>query len=113
VGKKYTIFTIERIVALRSVNKIFPESYDFAANFLRESAACDWCDHHLENSFHFFFKCPEFADHRTKHLSSINEMQLPIPLTLDLLLHGEKCLSFTDNEKVFEIDQKYTLNVSL
>jgi hypothetical protein len=31
VRKKYATFTIERIVALRSVNKIFPESYDFAA----------------------------------------------------------------------------------
>ena len=31
VRKKYTIFSTDRIVALRSVNKIFPESYDFAA----------------------------------------------------------------------------------
>jgi hypothetical protein len=31
VRKKYTIFSTVRIVALRSVNKIFPESYDFAA----------------------------------------------------------------------------------
>jgi hypothetical protein len=29
--KKYTTFSTERIVALRSVNKIFPESYDIAA----------------------------------------------------------------------------------
>jgi hypothetical protein len=29
--KKYTTFNTVRIVALRSVNKIFPESYDFAA----------------------------------------------------------------------------------
>jgi hypothetical protein len=82
---------------------------DLKSHFQRESAACDWCGHHTENSFHFFFKCPEFADHRTKLLSSINEMQLPIPLTLNLLLHGEKCLSFTDNEKVFEIVQMYIL----
>jgi hypothetical protein len=32
--KKYTTFSTERIVALRSVNKIFPESYDFAASIL-------------------------------------------------------------------------------
>jgi hypothetical protein len=31
VRKKYTTFNTERIVALQSVNKIFPESYDFAA----------------------------------------------------------------------------------
>jgi hypothetical protein len=31
VRKKYTTFSTVRIVALRSVNKIFPESYDFAA----------------------------------------------------------------------------------
>jgi hypothetical protein len=31
VCKKYTTFSTERIVPLRSVNKIFPESYDFAA----------------------------------------------------------------------------------
>jgi hypothetical protein len=31
--KKYTTFSTVRIVALRSVNKIFPESYDFAARF--------------------------------------------------------------------------------
>jgi hypothetical protein len=30
--KKYTTFSTDRIVALRSVSKIFPESYDFAAN---------------------------------------------------------------------------------
>jgi hypothetical protein len=29
-------FSTERIVALQSVNKIFPESYDFAANNRRE-----------------------------------------------------------------------------
>jgi hypothetical protein len=31
VRKKYTTFSTKRIVALRSVNKKFPESYDFAA----------------------------------------------------------------------------------
>jgi hypothetical protein len=31
VCKKYTTFSAERIVALRSINKIFSESYDFAA----------------------------------------------------------------------------------
>ena len=82
---------------------------DLKSHFLRDSAACDCCGHHTENSFHYFFKCPEFADHRTKLLSSINEMLLPIPLTLNLLLHGDKCLSFTDNENVFEIVQKYIL----
>ena len=34
VHKKYTTFSTERIVALRSVNKIFPESYDIAARKL-------------------------------------------------------------------------------
>jgi hypothetical protein len=34
VRKLYTTFSIEQIVALRSVNKIFPESYDFAVNKL-------------------------------------------------------------------------------
>jgi hypothetical protein len=32
VRKKYTTFSTVRIVALWSVNKIFPESYDFAAS---------------------------------------------------------------------------------
>jgi hypothetical protein len=32
VRKKYTTFSTEQIVPLRSVNKIFPESYNFAAN---------------------------------------------------------------------------------
>jgi hypothetical protein len=31
VRKKYATFSTDRIVALRSVSKIFPESYDFAA----------------------------------------------------------------------------------
>jgi hypothetical protein len=31
VRKKYTTFSTERIIALRYVNLIFPESYDFAA----------------------------------------------------------------------------------
>ena len=31
VRKKYTTFSTEQIVALWSVNKIFPESYNFAA----------------------------------------------------------------------------------
>jgi hypothetical protein len=30
VRKTYTTFSTEQIVALRSFNKIFPESYDFA-----------------------------------------------------------------------------------
>ena len=32
VCKKYTTFSTERVVALRSVNKIFSESYDFTAS---------------------------------------------------------------------------------
>jgi hypothetical protein len=36
VRKKYTIFSIERIVALLSVSNIFPESYGFAANDMHE-----------------------------------------------------------------------------
>ena len=31
VRKKYTTFSTEQTVALRPVNKIFPESYNFAA----------------------------------------------------------------------------------
>jgi hypothetical protein len=34
VHKKYTTFSSIRIVALWSVDKIFPESYDFAARVL-------------------------------------------------------------------------------
>jgi hypothetical protein len=34
VHKKYTSFSTERIVALGSVNNIFPENYDFAARHL-------------------------------------------------------------------------------
>jgi hypothetical protein len=30
-AQKYTTFSAERIIVPRSVNKIFPESYDFAA----------------------------------------------------------------------------------
>jgi hypothetical protein len=32
VRKKYTTFSTERIVAIRSVSRISPESYDFADN---------------------------------------------------------------------------------
>ena len=32
VRKKYTTFSTGQIVALRSVSKIFPESYDFAVS---------------------------------------------------------------------------------
>jgi hypothetical protein len=32
VRKKYTTFSTERIVAVLSVNKIFPESYEFTAS---------------------------------------------------------------------------------
>jgi hypothetical protein len=32
VRKNYTTFSTEQIMTLRSVNKIFPESYDFAAS---------------------------------------------------------------------------------
>jgi hypothetical protein len=34
VRKKYTTFSTEQIVVIRSVNKIFPESYDIAAKKL-------------------------------------------------------------------------------
>ena len=36
VRKKHTNFSTNRIVALRSVNRIFPESYNFAATFSTE-----------------------------------------------------------------------------
>jgi hypothetical protein len=39
VRKKYTTFSTVRIVALRSVNKIFTESYDFAARLFTRTAA--------------------------------------------------------------------------
>ena len=79
------------------------------SHFLRDNATCDSCGHHTENSFHFFFQCPEFADHRTNLISGISEMQLSVPVSLNLLLHGEKCLSFNDNKKIFELVQNYIL----
>ena len=36
-------------------------------------------------------------------------MQLSVPVSLNLLLHGEKCLSFNDNKKIFELVQNYIL----
>ena len=33
---KYTVFTMGGTVALRSVNKIFPESYSSAASFIQD-----------------------------------------------------------------------------
>ena len=39
VRKKYTTFSAQRIVALRSVNKIFPERYDFAAKIFIVSSS--------------------------------------------------------------------------
>jgi hypothetical protein len=36
VRKKYTAFSTVRIIALRSVNKTFTESYDFAAIWIQE-----------------------------------------------------------------------------
>jgi hypothetical protein len=38
VRKKYTTFSTKQIVALRSVNLIFPESYDFAASIVSTSS---------------------------------------------------------------------------
>jgi hypothetical protein len=37
VRKKYTAVSTERIVTLRSVNKISPESYDFAATYAADN----------------------------------------------------------------------------
>jgi hypothetical protein len=45
---QYTTFSTERIVALRSVNKIFPESYDFAANHI---VKVPWGDAYFVASF--------------------------------------------------------------
>jgi hypothetical protein len=42
VRKKYTTFSTEQIVALRSVNKIFPESYDFTAIDYIEGTAAEY-----------------------------------------------------------------------
>ena len=60
---------------------------DLKSHFLRDSASCDMCGDHNENSFHYFFQCPELADHRTILISGINEMQLSVPLSLSLLLY--------------------------
>jgi hypothetical protein len=79
---------------------------------LQDNATCDGCDHHTENSFHLFFECPEFADHRTNLMSFINIKQISVPLILNLLLYDEKCFSFKDNEKVFEIVQDHILETN-
>jgi hypothetical protein len=42
VRKKYTIFSTEQIVALWSVNKILPESYDFTANQRTSLPVPEW-----------------------------------------------------------------------
>jgi hypothetical protein len=42
VRKKHTTFITERIVALRSVNNIFPESYGFAATNNQDQGQSNW-----------------------------------------------------------------------
>jgi hypothetical protein len=49
VRKKCTTFSSKQIVALRSVNKIFPESYDFAANIFPDSYSVILCGEKCEN----------------------------------------------------------------
>jgi hypothetical protein len=41
---------------------------DLKSHFLRDSASCDNCGHHTENS-----QCPEFADYRSNLIPTINE----------------------------------------
>lgn len=64
-------------------------------------SCCDtWC-HNTKNAFYHFFKYRGLLHIEIYSFEPINELQLNIPESFKLLLHGKKCLSEKDNENTF------------
>ncbi len=52
-----------------------------------ESPQCN-CSHNYENINHFLFQCPLYQNIRTSFMTSINQLQIEDPITVNLILFG-------------------------
>ena len=63
----------------------------------------------IESTYHYFFKCPIYANHRLKLFTSLPQH---INVTLNLILSGDTLLSDDINSIIFEKVQKYIIDTN-
>ena len=91
-------------------NKASNLNADLFNHYLRENSNCENCDSDCENSSHFFFECPIYDVQRQSFLESLNNLHLSVPISLNLLLHGDSSLPSRKNIALFEVVQKFILS---
>ena len=58
----------------------------------------------IENTQHFFLRCPRYNEHRTLLFNEVSKHQ---PVSLNLLLYGSSSLSYETIVAIFQIVHKY------
>lgn len=68
---------------------------------LSPDSICLSCGYYCENAYHYFFECQTYLAARTDLIESLNNLDLHVPLSLDLLLFGNEQMSLEVNCDVF------------
>ena len=75
---------------------------------ISESPNCNCGD--IETPAHFFLNCPLYNRSRLVLFQSFSQLQLPINLSVEILLFGCKNISDNQNQHIFQAVQNFILN---
>ena len=79
--------------------------------YLSDSDTCSYCTNVCEDNFHYFFVCPNYNVQRLvlyDSLRAILELNYLLPSNLlQIMLHGDKNLSYAVNCSVFQAVHQY------
>ena len=79
-------------------------NYDLCFNlFVKDNPSCS-CGDPIENSLHYFLKCPLYAAQRELLLEKLDFID---DVSLNILLYGDERWSFDDNVIIFTSVQDY------
>ena len=78
----------------------------FSKNII-ESPNCTCGNNIPETTSHYLFYCPRFREMRSRHIDTLD---IPLPLTLDILLYGSPELTLEQNFDIFVSVQNFILN---
>ena len=63
----------------------------------------------IEYTYHFIFECANYSEYRRSRNAKLVEF---VNLTLNILIFGDKSLSFDQNAKIFDTVQSYISSIN-
>ena len=76
-------------------------------SYLSDTSHCPYCPYACEDTFHFFFQCPEYSEIRNSLIDDMRDVVPSLHIDLPFLLYGSREVDSSINCAIFRIVQKF------